>query len=118
MSNLIISGASDDLIEIDGLIADEFNTYTGVARITVKVDDAVHLIATAEYDRDDDGEWRIEVAGNFPDATSTWTRAVSEDEDDERVDEDGVAAYSDKLIVHLPDVDARRIDVTCDEAAR
>ena len=65
MSNLIISGASDDLVEIDGLIRDEFNVY-GPVTVTIKVDDAVHLIATAEYDRDDDGEWRIEVAGNFP----------------------------------------------------
>lgn len=118
MSSLILSGSSDDLIEIGGLIRDEFNHYSGPATVTIKVDDAVHLIATAEYDRDGDGEWRIEVAGNFPAATVTWSKAVGEDNVTWRYDEDGVAPYSDKLIVHMADIDARRINVTCDEAAR
>ncbi|WP_418060778.1 hypothetical protein [Pimelobacter simplex] len=112
MGNLIISGASDDLIEIDGLIADEFNVY-GPATVTIKVDDAVHLIATAEYD--DDGQWSIEVAGNFPAATVSWTKAPGEDYPDQRIGGYRIPAYSDVLIVHMGDIEARRIDVTCEE---
>lgn len=115
MSNLIISGASDDLIEINGLITDEFNVYRP-ATVTIKVDDAVHLIATAEYD--DHSEWRVAVAGNFPDATVSWTKAPGEDGPDQRIDGYRIPGYSDVLIVHLPNVDARRIDVACVETSR
>lgn len=112
MGNLIISGASDDLIEIDGLISDEFNVY-GPAQVVVKVDDAVHLIATVEYD--DGGEWRVKVAGNFPSATVTWIKAPGEDYPDQRIDGYRIPAYSDVLIVHMGDIDPRRIDVICKE---
>lgn len=115
MSNLIISGASDDLVEIDGLISDEFNVYRP-AVVTVKVDDAVFIVVAAEYDRDNDDEWRIEVAGNFPSALVSWMKAIGEDNTDVRRDADGVASYSDKLVIHMGDVEARRVNVTCEEA--
>ena len=112
MSHLIISGASDDLVEIDGLLSDEFNVY-GPANVTVKIDDAVHLIAHVEYD----GEWRVSVAGNFPAATVSWNKAPGEDYPDQRIDGYRIPAYSDVLIVHLSDIEARRVDVTCEEAS-
>lgn len=116
MSNLIISGASDDLVEIDGLISDEFNVYEA-STVTVKVDDAVHIVAAVEYDRDGDGQWRVEIAGNFPFATVSWCKAIGDDGPDQRIEGYRIPAYSDVLIVHMDGIDARRIDVTCEEAS-
>lgn len=117
MSNLYISGASDDLIEIDGAVSDEFNVY-GPATVVVKIDDAVHLVATVEYDRDGDGEWRVEVAGNFPTATVSWCKAVGDNDgdgpEDQVIDGYRIASYSDVLIIHMADVEPRRIGVSCE----
>lgn len=118
MTNLIIFGESDDLIEIYGAIRDEFNHYDGPATITVEVDDAVHLIASAEHDRDRDGCWRIEVAGSFPDAVVSWVKAIGDDGPDQVIDGYRIPAYSDMLTVHLGDITPRRIGVSYAKATR
>ncbi|MFT4225323.1 hypothetical protein [Micropruina sp.] len=53
-----VAGASDDLVELDGAIYDEFDGYDWDHRLTF--DNGVRLIL--RYDRDGDGIWRIEAA--------------------------------------------------------
>lgn len=106
MTALILYGASDDLIEAEGLISDEFNPpYDKPAALTVRVDDSAYVVARVEYD--EHGEWRIrDVISNAP---TTTLRARGEDEPD---DEHGCPGYSDKLVIDMGDIEARRVNIS------
>lgn len=55
-----ISGASDDLVELDGDISDEATArYSGVTPIEVTLASGDRVVAAIEYDRDRDGVWRF-----------------------------------------------------------
>ena len=60
-----VHGCSDDLVELDGAIYDEFDAYDRDHRLTFD-NGAVLIVA---YDRDWDGIWRIE--GDHPSVTIT-----------------------------------------------
>ena len=62
-----IYGASDDLVELDGAIYDEFDAYDRDHRLTFY--NWAALIA--RYDRDGDGIWRIENPRDHQSVTIT-----------------------------------------------
>ena len=62
-----IYGASDDLVELEGAIEEEFSAYDRHHRLIF--DNGAVLIA--RYDRDGDGIWRIENPHDHPSATIT-----------------------------------------------
>ncbi len=62
-----VYGCSDDLVELDGAIYDEFGAYDFHHRLTF--DNGVVLIA--RYDRDGDGIWRIENPSDHPSVAIT-----------------------------------------------
>lgn len=104
---LIIYGASDDLIEVGGLLADELSPpYGKPATVAVMVDDAFYTYVVAEYDPDQTGEWRIQPAtlGSL----ATIVPARGEDAGD---DEDGCPGYSDKAVIDMQGIEARRVVV-------
>lgn len=112
-NRLVIYGASDDLIEIDGAIYEELSppSYGKPAILTVRVDDAAFVSLRVEYDPDGSGEWRIEATQMFG-GTPAIIPARGEDEGD---DEDGCPGYSDKAVIFLGSIEARRIDLAIDE---
>ena len=61
----IVYGCSDDLVELDGAIYEEFGTYDRDSRL--KFDNGAVL--TVAYDRDGDGIWRIENPHGHPSVT-------------------------------------------------
>lgn len=112
MSDLIIYGASDDLIEIGGMLSDELNPpYNEPAVVTVKVDDAVYTRLHAEYDPDGTGEWRIRPSAS--DGTVTVIPARGEDNGS---DADDCPGYSDKALVRMESIEARRVNVSIKKA--
>ena len=113
MSDLIIYGASDDLIEVEGALSDELNPpYGKPALVTIKVDDTVYTNLLVEYDPDDSGEWRVQplAAGHLV----TVIPARGEDEGD---DEHGCPGYSDKAIVSMESIESRRINVSVSDGS-
>lgn len=107
MTDLIVYGASDDLVEIEGLVRDELNPpYGKPAILTVKVDDAVHLRLHIDYDPDETGEWRIQ-----PTSLGDLVTIIPARGEDEGDDEDGCPGYSDKAVVHMGEIEARRVNV-------
>lgn len=108
MTDLIIYGASDDLIEVEGVVRDEFYPpYDKPAVLTVKVDDATHAMVRVEYD--DTGTWRLRTSA--PGATFISARG-----DHAADDADGCPGYSDKVILDMTGIEARRIALSVDEA--
>lgn len=107
--NIIVYGASDDLVETEGLFREEFNTYGDLSLLTVKVEDATFASLTIEFDQD--GEWRIKPVER-PDLI-TIIEARHTDNGD--FDEDGCPGYSDKAFINMVGIERRRINVTCVE---
>ena len=62
-----VYGCSDDLVELDGAIYDEFDAYDRDHRLTFDTG----LMLMVRYDRDGDGIWRIENPLNRDDVTVT-----------------------------------------------
>lgn len=62
-----VYGCSDDLVELDGAIYEEFGAYDRDSRL--KFDNGAVL--TVCYDRDGDGIWRIENPRDHPSVTIT-----------------------------------------------
>ena len=62
-----VYGCSDDLVELDGAIYDEFSAYD--LHNLLKFDNGAVL--TVCYDRDGDGIWRIENPRDHPSVTIT-----------------------------------------------
>lgn len=62
-----VYGCSDDLVELDGAIYDEFSAYD--LHNLLKFDNGAILIVC--YDRDGDGIWRIENDDDHPSVTIT-----------------------------------------------
>lgn len=60
-----VYGCSDDLVELDGAIYDEFSAYDRDTRL--KFNNGATLIV--RYDRDGDGIWRIESPQAHPSVT-------------------------------------------------
>lgn len=110
---LIIHGYSDDLIEVDGVITDEFEHYGSPAVITITVDDTVYATLRVEYSPDGADEWRIQPTTSG--ALVSVTRARGEDAGQ---DEDGCAGYSDKAVVDMAGIEASRISVSLAEVSR
>jgi hypothetical protein len=111
MADLIIYGASDDLIETEGIVRDELNPpYDKPAVVIVKVDDTVWAKVPIEYDPDDSGEWRIQPTAIY--APVSFVAARGEDEGE---DEHGCPGYSDKVVIDMGDIEARRISVALEE---
>lgn len=110
MADLIIYGASDDLIELDGVIRDELDPpYGAPAHVSVTVDGRIYATVTLSYDQDGDGEWRILVASAHDAPPVRVVRARGEDAGS---DQHGCPGYSDKAIVDMASIDGSRIDVS------
>lgn len=84
---IVITGWSDDIVEIDGGIYEEFDT-SGTGKATVTCSNGVVL--DIEFDRDRDGCWRIEAIEN-PEGVTIERAVAGPDNDD--------ALYSDKAIL-------------------
>lgn len=112
MTDLIIYGASDDLIEVEGLVRDELNPpYDKPAIVTVKVDGQVYVRLHVEYD--DTGEWRIQ-----PTTPGVLVKVIeARHEDDGKWDDDGCPGYSDKAVIDMGVITAERVKVKCKAAA-
>lgn len=106
--SLVVFGASDDLIEVDGLLSDELNPpYGKPAIVVVRVDDAVHARLHVEYDPDQTGEWRVRAT-----AGSDFVEVIPARGEDFGDDEDGCPGYSDKAVLTLRGIEARRVSVS------
>jgi hypothetical protein len=111
MTDLIIYGASDDLIEVEGALRDELNPpYDKPAIVTVKVDDEVYVRLHVEYDPDGTGEWRIQPTAPGDLVTIVPARG----EDDGQRDEHGCPGYSDKAVLSVPE--SAKVRVKCKAA--
>ena len=67
LNTTTVYGCSDDLVELDGAISDEFDAYDLHHRLTF--DNGAVLVV--RYDRDGDGVWRIENRDDHPAVTVT-----------------------------------------------
>lgn len=115
MTDLIIYGASDDLIETEGLISEELNPpYDKPAVVSVMVDDASYVSLRMEYDPDGTGEWRIQPTALG--SLVSIVRAPGEDDGPVRHDEHGCPSYSDKAVIDMQGIEARRVNVRVEEA--
>lgn len=97
---LYIYGASDDLIETEGALREEFNPpYGKPAFIHVKEKGWGTLcVLRVEFDPDGSGEWRI-----TPEIGDGWVTIIeARHEDDGQYDEHGCPSYSDKAVVTWP----------------
>ena len=113
MDALYIYGASDDLIEVGGIVRDEFTAYDTPAIVTVRTDDAVHARVHIEYDPDGTGEWRIQ-----PTTLGVLVGVIPARGEDEGDDENGCPGYSDKAVVDMGGIEARRISVSVKAVTR
>jgi hypothetical protein len=109
MADIIIYGASDDLIEIEGVVRDELNPpYGKPAVVTIKVDDIVWAKVPIEYDSD--GVWRIQPTAIYAPVAFVAARGENEGED-----EHGCPGYSDKVVIDMGAIETRRINVALEE---
>lgn len=113
MADLIVYGASDDLVETAGLLSEEFSPpYDKPALVSVKVDGAIYTRLVIEFDPDGTGEWRIQ-----PTTPGTLVRLVpARGTDDGTYDEDGCPGYSDKAYIDMGSIESRRVNVSVKEA--
>lgn len=66
MPEVIIYGASDDLVEFEGAISEEFQAY-GLWRGRLEAPNLDALVVHAQYGADPDTEWGLGVeSGNYP----------------------------------------------------
>jgi hypothetical protein len=113
MTDLVIYGASDDLVEVEGLVRDELNPpYDKPAVVTVKVDDTTYAQLHVEYDPDHSGEWRVQTTSAGQPVRVIDARHT----DDGTWDEHGCPGYSDKAIIDMGEVEARRVNVGIEAA--
>lgn len=87
-----IYGASDDLIEIEGAISDEINSYDD--KTSFSVSDGTK--GSISYD--DDGQWRIEVKEQGIKFSGV-VRSVGDDAKHIFPDAVGCTSYSDVLVL-------------------
>jgi hypothetical protein len=105
---LVIYGASDDLIEVVGLLDDELNPpYGKPAVVSIRVDDASFTSLHVEYDPDGTGEWRIQ-----PTSLGSLVTIVPARGEGDGDDEHGCPGYSDKAVIDMAGIEARRINVS------
>lgn len=121
MKEIIISGASDDLIEVDGAVREEFDVYNippeGVP-IQLCVGERVLATVRAYYD----GYWAFSFLGQVDGDGSErvvmpagWRVEVRAIGDGEEVCEEDVAPYSMSLHIFMPD--DCRVQVRCEVRA-
>lgn len=105
--DLILYGASDDLIEVEGLVRDELNPPHGKpAVVTILADDATYTSLHVEYDPDGTGEWRIQAT-----TLGALVAIIPARGEDEGNDEHGCPGYSDKAVIDMRGIEARRVNV-------
>lgn len=85
----VVYGASDDLIEIEGHLREEFGAYDSDPQYLAFANGVVLKVTY-----DNEGIWRIQ-----PRAGADRVEIVFARGDDEPHDEDGVAGYSDKAVI-------------------
>ena len=85
----VVYGASDDLIEIEGHLSEEFGAYDSDPRYLAFANGVVVKI---HYDND--GIWRV-----VPVSGSDRVEVVFARGDEEPRDDDGVPGYSDKAVI-------------------
>lgn len=97
MARVIVYGASDDLIEVEGDLYEEFGSYDAEGDV-LKFSDGTRIGVT--YDQE--GQWRLKLleVSLLTDATHIPSR--EEDEGHAGRDEDGCPDYSDKVILEGP----------------
>lgn len=106
-TDLIIYGASDDLIETEGLIRDELNApYGKPGVVVVLVDDTAYASVRIEYDPDGTGEWRIQ-----PTSLGSLVTVIPARGEDKGNDEHNCPGYSDKAVIDMRAIEARRISI-------
>ena len=109
MSTISIYGASDDLVEVEGLVSDEFGCYGAASvNVFVKVDDALYAVVSIAFDPDGSGEWRVQTTTAHGSHHIAVWEARGEDDGD---DQDGCPGYSDKAVVDMGEIEARRVNV-------
>jgi hypothetical protein len=94
MSIAILHGMSDDLIEVDGCINEEWSVFLAGEDTRVRVGDVVFKMWY-----DEDGRWRIETASEVPDRVS-----VSIHQPGDCIA--GVSEHSDAAIISAVHVEA------------
>ena len=104
-TTLTIFGASDDLIEVVGLIYEEYPAEEPATIMTVSIDGERYAWAGIRYD--EDGVWRI--TDSAPRRFWTVVPARGEDEGD---DADGCPGYSDKAVFDCAGIARDRITIT------
>lgn len=95
MNELRISGASDDLVEFDGAIREEFDSYDRAWSGTLQAPDGAGLTIGAFYT--DSGVWVIGVAPLEEDAAFPgWPMRFEKPAQ-------GEASYSSVLVIDVPE---------------
>jgi hypothetical protein len=94
MSIAILHGRSDDLIEVDGCINEEWTCYLAGEDTRVRVGDVIFKMWY-----DDGGRWRIETASEVPDRYS-----VSIHEPGDCIA--GVSTHSDAAVISSYETEA------------
>jgi len=94
MTIAILHGRSDDLIEVDGCINEEWSVFLAGEDTRVRVGDVVFKMWY-----DEDARWRIETASEVPDRTS-----VSIHQPGDCIA--GVSGHSDAAIISALKVEA------------
>lgn len=88
-----IYGASDDLIEIDGIVTDEINSYSE-RKISISASDGT--TGTIVYGKE--GNWEIDVK-NKGDKFVSLIKAVGDDSKHTDSNAEGCSSYSDVLVL-------------------
>lgn len=91
MAEVIVYGASDDLVEFEGAVYDEIGAWQADDKRFV-FNDGTEIAATF----DQQGQWRLRVVNLASDATVT--HVPSREDDGLEPDEHDCPGYSDKLV--------------------
>lgn len=93
--SLIVYGASDDLVEVDGDVREEFNPGDGPSYLAIS--DGTVLRVTY------DGRWRID---RIAEGAAHYQHEAASSDEGHRDDEYGTPRYSDRVTLTLQSPDA------------
>ena len=97
MARVVVYGASDDLVEVDGDLSEEFTSFEPKPDLLEFSDGT-----WAEVKLDTEGQWRIKLVEDSGLIEAVHTPSREEDGVGPRYDEDGCNDYSDKLVLTGP----------------